>query len=124
DSGTRQGLEEGAVPLSRSNVMEALPAVGADVIEGQIARRDDRIPSLANDALFVEYAGDVDGRSRRVRDENNRAAARTKRRQRGVGLVKGPAPIVDDTPHIAQQDIVAGEEWAAAFNDGGRLGHA
>ena len=86
--------------------------------------RHDRIERIerGRNAESAELRENRRLRPRRIGDEDDRAAARAKTRQRRASGCKMLAPVVNDAPHIAQNDVIGGSQFAetADERDAGR----
>ena len=102
--------------------MQAQIALLGDVGERDVARADDRIPGIPTHACFLKHAFDAFGGHGSIGDEHDRAALAAEARQGIAGLGIGRAPVVHDTPDVAEHRLVACEQRTGVENNRRRHG--
>ncbi len=102
-----KGPEEGLIAILRANAMEAREATLLDVRECDVARRYDVVPRRSRYVAAFKHIGNAMLRYRRVRHENDSAAAGAEFFERPASTLECRNAVMHDAPDVAEDDIVA-----------------
>src|SRR5271155_2881151 len=95
----------------------ALARSRLDDAAGDIAGTHDGVITIVRHLEAVEHALHRRTWPRRVGDEDHRAAADAKARERVAGFRKGGDAVVHDSPDVAKKHVVIARERSKSFDD-------